>query len=78
VERIGLASGFVEAVLAGNTSFFERMAHTSRQLLDEAKSFNAEGRSHPSVEIDYELLADMVAAKIKKEGARDDQIDQNT
>jgi hypothetical protein len=59
----GLSGSILEGVLAGNASFFRRMAQTSESILEETKSANL--APTPAQPIDYDLLARMVAERLQ-------------
>jgi hypothetical protein len=66
VADVGISDGLVEGVLAGNARFFEGMAETSRELLDETRDWRPQEPSRTHVVIDYEHLAKLVADELQK------------
>jgi hypothetical protein len=67
---VGFATGFVDGVLAGNASFFQEMAKTSRSILEDSRASRTEAAR--GAEIDYDRLARLVAAELRRKQVPDD------
>jgi hypothetical protein len=69
--------GFLDGVVAGYSSLFEELAKTGRRMIDDARAARTRrddrrDRSRPAVTtqpIDYERLAQLVAAELQKTAA---------
>src|SRR5690349_1453226 len=76
VYDFGVA-GFLDGVVAGYSSLFEELAKTGRRMIDDVRATRdrrseRRDRSRPAVTtqpIDYERLAQLVAAELQKTAA---------
>jgi hypothetical protein len=72
VRRMGFDGGMVEGFVAGSASLFEELAKTTRRVLEdtravrERRSERKERQATAAPQIDYERLAQHIAAEMQK------------
>jgi hypothetical protein len=66
VDTTGLTCSFIDGLAEGNASFYERIADTSRRMVEQRKT-DRDPRTRIIVEsINYERLAKLVAAELMR------------
>jgi len=76
VLRFGPDNGMIEGFVAGSASLFEELAKTTRTMLEDTRAARArrterkEQQKAASPQIDYERLAQHIAAEMQKSAAK--------
>jgi hypothetical protein len=68
VEETGLTCSFIEGLAQGNAEFYETLSKSSERVFDQLRPEEEEVRTVP-VEIDYDRLAKLIAAELRKDKA---------
>lgn len=69
-ERVaadGLTCSFIEGLAQGNAQFYETMSKASQRVFDHLRPRTDEREQPVAVDIDYERLARLVAAELRKD-----------
>jgi hypothetical protein len=69
VQSSGLTNKIVDGIAESNVRFFEVMAESSRRSLERLRAETQDQTKALASEIDYEKLAKLVAAELKKTGS---------
>jgi hypothetical protein len=72
ITRLGPDNGMIEGFVAGSATLFEELAKTTRHVLEDTRAARArrterkERQAAPAPQIDYERLAQHIAAEMQK------------